>query len=98
MNQIANPVFRSLNRRMLLMGVERRLFFFLVTVCFGLFVVSNALLPSLLLFIILWAGVRYVENTDPQLLRIMLNSRKVAVRYDPAKLQPKYLLRVRTKL
>ena len=42
----------------LVLGVERKLFFFLLTSCFGLFVVMSALLPSLILFVLLWSGAK----------------------------------------
>ena len=88
MDQTINPVFRALNRPLLILGVERRLFFLLLTSCFGLFVVVDALLPSVILFLLLWSGARLATRADRQFFRIVLNSRRQAVRYDPAKFCP----------
>jgi type IV secretory pathway VirB3-like protein len=88
MDQTINPVFRALNRPLLVLGVERKLFFFLLTSCFGLFVVMSALLPALILFVLLWSGAKMARSIDPQFFRIALNSRQQAVRYDPAKFSP----------
>lgn len=88
MDQTINPVFRALNRPLLVLGVERRLFFFLLTSSFGLFVVASALVPALILFLLLWSGARLARRVDPQFFRIALNSRRQAVRYDPAKFSP----------
>ena len=85
MEQTINPVFRALNRPLLVLGVERKLFFFLLTSCFGLFVVASALVPPLILFLLLWNGARLARGVDPQFLCIVLNSRRQAIRYDPAK-------------
>jgi type IV secretory pathway VirB3-like protein len=88
MDQTINPVFRALNRPLLVLGIERRLFFFLLTSCFALFVAMSALLPSLILFVVLWSGAKLARSIDPQLFRIALNSRRQGVRYDPAKFSP----------
>jgi type IV secretory pathway VirB3-like protein len=85
MEQTINPVFRALNRPLLVLGVERKLFFFLLTTSFALFVVASALAPSLILFLLLWSGARFARGVDPQFFRIVLNSRRLGVRYDPAK-------------
>lgn len=80
----SRPVFRSLNKPMTLLGVERRLFFFILVVSFSLFHLSSALLPALALFGVLWVFARAATQADPQLLRILLNSSKFVARYDPA--------------
>jgi type IV secretory pathway VirB3-like protein len=88
MDQTINPVFRALNRPLLVLGVERKLFFFMLTLCFGVFVVANTLLPSLILFLLLWSGGRLATRVDHQFLRIVLNSQRHGVRYDSAKFSP----------
>jgi type IV secretory pathway TrbD component len=87
-NHTINPVFRSLNRELLLFGVERKLFFFLLSSSFAFFNLSGALAPALVLFVALWAGARLARRADPQFLRIALNSRRWRARYDPAKWSP----------
>jgi type IV secretory pathway VirB3-like protein len=83
-----SAVFRSLNRPMLLLGIDRRLFFFLLCASFALFNLSNALAPAAVLFAVLWCGARMAQGRDPQLLRIVLNSRRWRRRYDPGKFCP----------
>ncbi len=85
MDQTINPVFRGLNRPLLILGIDRRLFFALLTSSFALFVVMSALLSSLILFVLLWSGAKLARSIDTQFFRIALNSRRQAVRYDPAK-------------
>lgn len=81
-------VYRSLNKPLTVMGVERRLFFFLLMVSAALFNISGALLPALGLFASLVLLARTVTSHDPQLLRIVATSNRFAARYDPAKFLP----------
>jgi type IV secretory pathway VirB3-like protein len=83
-----NPVFKALNRPLLLLGVERKLFFFLLTTSFAFFNLSSTLAPAVALFVALWSGARLAQRLDPQFLRIVLNSRRWRARYDPAKWSP----------
>lgn len=78
------PVYRTLNKPMTLLGVERRLFFFLLLACFLLFHLTEALLPALLPFGVLWTCAKAATQYDPQILRIVVNSSRFGVRYDPA--------------
>ena len=73
---------------MLLIGVDRRMFFFLLCASFALFNLSSALAPAAVLFVVLWGGARMAQGRDPQLLRIVLNSRRWRRRYDSAKFCP----------
>ncbi len=84
---VINPVFRALNRPLLLLGVERRLFFFLLTATFAFFNLSGSLAPAIVLFVALWSGARLAQSRDPQFLRIVLNSRRWRALYDPAKIE-----------
>ena len=88
MSHTINPVFRSLNRRLLLLGVERKLFFCLISFALAFFELSNALAPALILFVTLLVSARLAGRADPELLRIVLNTRRFAARYDPAKWSP----------
>lgn len=78
------PVFRALNKPMTLLGVERRLFFFILVVAFLLFQLSDALLPALAFFGVLMVAARGLTQADPQLMRVLLNSTRFQPRYDPA--------------
>ena len=80
--------YRSLNRPLTILGVERKVFFFLITLSVGLFNASGALIPAVAMFAILYALARIGQAADPQMLRIVMNSSRFAVRYDPAKWTP----------
>lgn len=78
------PVFRALNKPMTLLGVERRLFFFILTIALLLFQLSEALLSAVALFGILMVAARGLTQADPQLMHVLLNSTRFRTRYDPA--------------
>src|SRR5258708_27422817 len=81
-----NPIHRSLNRPLTILGVERKLFFFSMLVGAGVFNFFGRLLGALLMFGVLFFAVRMATANDPQLLRIIINASKFKSRYDPAKL------------
>ena len=87
MSHTINPVFRGLNRPLLLLGVDRRLFFFLLSASLAFFELSSALAPALMLFVVLWTGARLAQRRDPHFLRIVM-TRRFTARYDPAKWSP----------
>lgn len=78
------PVYRALNKPMTILGVERKMFFSIVLVSFSLFHLSEALIPAVVLFLVLVAVARVITQSDPQSLRVVLNSHRFATRYDPA--------------
>jgi type IV secretory pathway TrbD component len=88
MSHTINPVFRSLNRPLLLLGVDRRLFFLLLSSALAVFNLSGALAPALILFAALWTAARLATRKDPHFLQIVVNTRRFAARYDPAKFSP----------
>ena len=49
---------------------------------------DGSFLGGLMMFAVLLCGARWATATDPQILRILLNSSKFKVRYDPAKQAP----------
>ncbi len=79
------PVYRSLNRVMTLLSVERRLFFLILIAALSVFQVSNAILPAAALFGVLWVIGRAATQADPQLIQILSKSSRFVERYDPAK-------------
>ena len=81
-----NPIYRSLNRPLTILGVERKLFFFSMLVGAGVFNFFGSLLGGLLMFAVLFLAARMATTNDPQLLRILINASKFKSRYDPAKL------------
>ena len=92
MQRRVNPVFRSLNAPLTIMGAERKLFFFAMVMGAAVFNLLHTFLGGLLMFALLSWFARWTTKTDPQLLRFLLNSAKMCSQYDPMKFAP---LRVR---
>ena len=80
-----HPVFRSLNKPLTIAGAERRLFFLALIMGGATFNLFGSLLGGVLMFLLLYLLARWATRTDPQILRILLNSSKFKRRYDPAK-------------
>lgn len=80
-----NRVYRSINRPLTILGAERRLFFLALMTGVGLFNFFGSLFAGLIAFLVLWVLAAWSTRTDPQMLRILLNSSRARVRYDAAK-------------
>jgi type IV secretory pathway VirB3-like protein len=78
-------VYRSLNRPLTIWGVERRFFFLALVIGSAAFNFFGSLLTGFVMFVALYTFGRWVTVTDPQILRILLNSSTVRRRYDPLK-------------
>lgn len=83
-----NPVFRSLNRPLTILGAERKLFFFALVMGACVFNLFSSLLGALGMFFVLYLFARWATRTDPQILRFLLNSTKIRTQYDPMKFEP----------
>jgi type IV secretory pathway TrbD component len=94
MDRRANPVFRSLNHPLTLMGAERKLFFFALMMGAGVFNLLHTFLGGILMFSLLYFFARWATKTDPQILRFLLNSARLRTQYDPAKFAPVAVQRV----
>jgi type IV secretory pathway TrbD component len=79
-----NPVYRSMNKPLTIWGAERRLFFLAMVIGAGTFNFFGSLISGLVMFLALFLFARWATVTDPQILRIVLNSSKFGLRYDPA--------------
>ena len=90
-----HPVYRSMNKPLTIWGAERRLFFVALVMGGATFNLFGSLLGGLLMFLSLWLFARWATVTDPQVLRILLNSSKFKVRYDPVKRAEFTLRRIR---
>jgi len=88
MQRRLNPVFRSLNAPLTLMGAERRLFFFALATGAAVFNLLHTFLGGLLMFALLYWFARWTTKTDSQILRFLLNSGKMRAQYDPMKFVP----------
>jgi type IV secretory pathway TrbD component len=93
--QRSNPVFRSLNRPLTLMGVERKLFFLALLMGAAVFNLLHTFLGGILIFLLLYWFARWATRTDPRILRFVLNSSRIRTLYDPAKFAPVTVRRVR---
>ena len=91
----SNPVFRSLNRPLTLMGAERKLFFFALMMGAAVFNLLHTFFGGILMFLLLYFLARWATKTDPQLLRFLLNSARTRAQYDPAKFQPVTISRIK---
>jgi type IV secretory pathway TrbD component len=88
-------VYRSMNKPLTILGAERKLFFLALVMGGATFNFFGSLLGGLLMFTSLYAMARWATATDAQLLRILLNSAKFKLRYDPAKRVDFHLMRAR---
>lgn len=89
-----NPVFRSLNRPLTILGAERKLFFFALMMGAGVFNLMKTLMGGILMFLLLYLLARWATKTDPKMLRFILNSAKTRTQYDPMKFAPVIVRRV----
>lgn len=80
-----NPVYKSLNKPLTILGAERKLFFLAAVMGAATFNFFGSLLGGLLMFVVLFLAARLATAKDPQLIRILLNASKFKPRYDPAK-------------
>ncbi|MGC1620421.1 MAG: VirB3 family type IV secretion system protein [Candidatus Acidiferrum sp.] len=85
---LRNPVFRSLNRPLTILGAERKLFFFALVMGACVFNLLDSLSGALGIFLALYFLARHATETDPQILRFLLNSAKLHTQYDPMKFEP----------
>ncbi len=90
-----NPVFRSLNRPLTILGAERKLFFFALLMGAGVFNLLKTLFGGILMFLMPYFLSRWTTKTDPQMFRFLLNSAKTRTQYDPAKFVPVRVRRLR---
>jgi type IV secretory pathway TrbD component len=88
-------VFRSLNRPLTILGAERKLFFFALVMGACVFNLFSSLLGALGMFFALYLFARWATETDPQILRFLLNSAKIRTQYDPMKFEPVRVRRLR---
>jgi type IV secretory pathway TrbD component len=80
-----NPVYKALNKPLTILGAERKLFFVALIMGAATFNLFGSLLGGLLIFGSLFLMAQWATRTDPQILRIVLNSSKFRREYDPSK-------------
>ena len=94
MSRRVNPVFRSLNAPLTLLGAERKLFFVALVIGAGVFNLLHTLFGGILMFALLYVFARWATKTDPEILRLLLNSARSREQYDPMKFAPLPVRRV----
>jgi type IV secretory pathway TrbD component len=80
-----NSTHKAINRPLTILGAERRLFFVALIMGAATFNLFGSILGGLLIFGSLFLMAQWATRTDPQILRILLNSGKFRREYDPAK-------------
>jgi type IV secretory pathway TrbD component len=83
-----NRVYKVMNRRLTILGAERRLFFVALLSGAGIFNLVHSLAGGVLLFVVGLIAAQRATKFDPEILRILLNSAKFKSRYDPMKWEP----------
>src|SRR2546422_2652866 len=80
-----HTAYKSINKPLTIWGVERGLFFLALIMGGATFNLFGSLLSGLVMFAALYLLARWATGTDPQILRILLNSSRFKTQYDPAK-------------
>jgi len=80
-----HTVYKSINKPLTIWGVERRLFFLALIMGGATFNLFGSVLSGLVMFAALFLLARWATATDPQILRILLNSSRFKARYDSGK-------------
>ena len=80
-----NRVYKSLNRPLTILGVERKLFFCAAIMGAATFNLMGSFLGGILVFSVLFVMGQTATKSDPQILRILLNSSKFKSQYCPMK-------------
>lgn len=80
-----NSTHKAINKPLTILGAERKLFFVALMMGAATFNLLGSLLGGILIFASLFLMAQWATRTDPQILRILLNSSKFRRQYDPAK-------------
>jgi type IV secretory pathway TrbD component len=82
-----NRVFKSLNKPLTYLGVERTLFYLVCVAAVAAFNLFNSILAGMAVFVGGFAFGHWATNSDPAFLRILAKSERYKTRYDAAKQQ-----------
>ena len=83
-----NKVYKSINRPLTILGVERKLFFAAAMMGAATFNLMGSFVGGILVFVVLFALGGWATKTDPKILHILLNSTKYKAQYCPMKFKP----------
>src|SRR5487761_1616690 len=78
-----NKVYKAMNRPLIILGAERRLFFVALIAGGAVFSLIHSLLGGILLFVVGLFIARIATKHDVEILRVLFNSGKFRRRYDP---------------
>src|SRR5713226_6137177 len=92
-----HSVFKSMNKPLTIAGAERRLFFLALVIGGATFNFFGSLVGGMTMFVTLYLLARWATATDPQILRILLNSAKFRTHYDPGKRAELVFRRIRRR-
>src|SRR5437763_11498824 len=94
----SNPVYKTLNQPLTIMGVERTLFATALFTGGGFQVLFSGLLGAIVIFAILLALARMATRRDPKMLVFIIQamSRTFRAEYDPSKYTPATVRRIRS--
>lgn len=78
------------------MGAERRLFFLALVMAAATLNFFASLTAAVVMYLALYVAARWVTATDPEMLRLVFNSSRFKVRYDPGRFEPVRVVRILT--
>ena len=92
----SNPVYKTLNKPLTIMGVERTLFATALFTGGGFQVFFSSLLGAIVIFAILLTLARIATRRDPKMLVFIIQamSRTFRAEYDPCKYAPATVRRI----
>jgi type IV secretory pathway VirB3-like protein len=95
----ANPVYKTLNKPLTIMGVERTLFATALFTGAGFQVLFSSFLGAIVIFAVLLYLARLTTRKDPKMLVFIVQalSRTFRAEYDPCKYVPVTVRRIRTR-
>jgi type IV secretory pathway VirB3-like protein len=94
-----NPVYKTLNKPLTIMGVERTLFATALFTGAGLQVLFSSFLGAIVVFAILLSLARFTTRRDPKMLVFIIQamSRTFRAEYDPSKYTPAVVRRIQSR-
>jgi type IV secretory pathway VirB3-like protein len=94
-----NPVYKTLNKPLTIMGVERTLFATALFTGAGFQVLFSSFLGAIVIFAILLYFARVATRRDPKMLVFLIQAMAGAFRaeYDPWKYAPRAVRRIRSR-
>jgi type IV secretory pathway VirB3-like protein len=94
----SNPVYKTLNKPLTIMGVERTLFATALFTGAGFQVLFSSFLGAIVIFAILLYFARLATRRDPKMLVFLIQAMAGAFRpeYDPWKYAPRTVRRIRS--